>query len=220
MSVQYDVIFAPDGNIIPDNLTLDDLLKYNIIIVPWAYSLRDEHVQLLDEYARIGKKLVIFGDFATFDEERNQRSDQVVLRFPNLGAMVIPDLDFEKYLNDPQSDSSIPILSTLAPLFPRRLVTVTNKNVTTQLNRTGNTLYCHIINKSMEQSGFIPQVQFDVKITLPPGLNISGNNATYLSPDQLQGDLDPLPIARQNNVIVVTIPTLEIYGILVFTCME
>jgi hypothetical protein len=220
MSVQYDVIFAPDGNVIPDNLILDDLLKYKILIVPWAYSLRDEHVQLLEEYARAGNKLVIVGDFATFDEERNQRSDGIVLNFPSLGTTVIPDLDFDTYLNDPQSDSAIPILSTLASLFPRRLVTVTNKNVTAQLNRTGNNLYCHIINKSMEQSGFTPQVQFDVKITLPPGLNISGNNATYFSPDQLQGDLDPLPITRQNNVIVVTIPTLEIYGILVFTCME
>ncbi|MBN1139968.1 MAG: sulfatase-like hydrolase/transferase, partial [Anaerolineae bacterium] len=71
MSVQYDAVLAPDGNVIADNLELDDLLQYKTVIVPWAYSLRDEQVQLLEDYARSGNQLVVVGDLASFDEEKN-----------------------------------------------------------------------------------------------------------------------------------------------------
>ena len=73
-----DVTMNDLWNIIPDNLSIDDLQKYEAIIVPWAYSLRDEHIQLLEEYARSDHKLIIVGDFAVFDEQKNPRTSDAV----------------------------------------------------------------------------------------------------------------------------------------------
>jgi N-acetylglucosamine-6-sulfatase len=215
MSVQYDVVFAPDGNIISDNLTLDDLLKYETLIVPWAYSLRDEHVALLEEYAGSGKRLIIIGDFATFDEEKNRRQRDAVAALRALDAIVVPALNFESYLNDPHGSDAAAVVDALNALIPNRRVTVTNSSVTAQLNRKGDTLYCHLISKDREESGFKPQAGFKVRITLPADLHVSDDHAVYLSPDLSGQEPALLPIALQGGIAEVTIPNLEIYGVLV-----
>jgi hypothetical protein len=214
MSVQYDVVFAPDGNIIEDDLTLDDLSEYGTLIVPWVYSLRNEHVQLLEEYARSGKELIIVGDFATFDEQKKRRSTDVVAALRALDAIVVPGLNFESYLNEPRGAHADAVLDALSALIPNRWVTVPNSSVTAQLNRKGDTLYCHLINKDRQESGFRPQADFKVKITLPSDWNLSATHALYTSPDTVAAEPALLPIHRQDGVLAVSVPYLPIYGVL------
>jgi hypothetical protein len=214
-SIQYDVLFAADGRIIPNDLTQDDLLAYPTLIVPWVYALSDEQVGLLQDYARGGGRLLIAGEFATYDEEKNERPSPVVVDFPPLGATVIPALDLEAYLNDPQGQRAVATLNELASLIPDRLVTITSPSVTAQLNQKGDTLYCHLVNKDLQDSGFRPQRSFQVGIAPPSGLSLTGANAAYLSPDLSNRQPSFLPLTRQNDVLEVTVPDLDVYGVLV-----
>jgi hypothetical protein len=214
MSVQYDVIFAPDGNIIPDNLSLDGLLNYDTLIVPWTYSLSEGQVNLLREYAASGRKLIVIGDFATFDEEGNLRSTDAAASLRALDAIVVPALDFESYLNDPQGADASAVLDALNALIPHRLVTVTSSSAAAQLNRKGDRLYCHLINKDREESGFRPQTDLKVKIAVPPDLDLSDADAAYRSPDLSGGEPTLLPITHQNGTLEVIVPELKVYGVL------
>jgi arylsulfatase A-like enzyme len=220
MSVQYEVVFAPDGSILPDNLTSNDLQKYDTLIVPWAYALRDAHIQLLEEYAASGKELIIVGDFATFDEEKNRRATDVAAGLASLGATIVPGLNFESYLNDPRGPNAAAVLDALNALIPNRMVTIADNSVNAQLNRKGDTLYCHLINKDREESGFQLQVGVQVTIVTPSDLDTSATHALYLSPDLVEGEPTLLPISRQNGSVQVTLPELGIYGVLVIPATD
>jgi arylsulfatase A-like enzyme len=214
-SVQYDVVFAPDGNILQDTLTLDDLLLYETLVVPWAYSLSDRHVQLLKDYAAREKELIVIGEIATSDEEKNPRHTDVAASLTHEGASTFPGLDLEAYLADPDSPQAAAIRDLLISLVPNRLVTISNGSATAQLNRKGETIHCHLISKELDDSGFRTQANIQVAIALPPDLDLSASHAVYLSPEIEGGEPTLLPITMQNGTVQVTIPELEVYGVLV-----
>jgi hypothetical protein len=172
---------------------------------------------LLDEYARKGGALVIVGDFATFDEEKNWRPDDVAAQCRALGRATIPDIDFEAYLNAPGSRDAGTIRHDLEALLPQSLVTVPDAPVAALLGRSGGTIYCHLINKNLRDSGFQPQAGFKVVVTLPAGFPDSNLAASYVSPDDGGGEPVNLSLLRNGDEIEVTVPNLEVYGVLVIS---
>jgi hypothetical protein len=215
LSIQYDALFAPDDNVIADSLSLERLLEYGTILVPWVYSLSDAHVELLREYVASGGELVLFGEVATSDEMGNPRTTDVALGFREVGATIVPTLDFEAYLSDPHGDAAVTVLDALNALLPNRLVTVTNALATAHLSRKGDTLYCHLVSKALEDSGFRTQEDLHVSFTLPPDLDLSGASAVYASPDLSDGRPAQLEISHVDGKVQITIPALEVYGVLV-----
>jgi arylsulfatase A-like enzyme len=220
LSIQFDVVFFPDGEVLPDDLTLDDLLRFETLIVPWVYSLCDQHVKLLEDYVRSGKRLMVIGDYANFNENKDQRFTDAAGYLQELGAVIVPNLNFETYLNEPSGSSSAPILDALSDLVPDRLVMVNNNSITAQLNRIGNNLYIHLINTDRQDSGFRSQNDFEVVVEMPEDLVSSTTHAIYLSPDQLNTGSLQLPITRQNKTILVTVPELEVYGVLLISATD
>ena len=214
MSIQYQTIFAADGTILPDTLSLEDLLKFPTIIVPWAYALNDAQVNLLKEFAMSGKKLVIAGSFALFDEEKIQRETGPDAELQAAGASLVPDLDLETYLNDPRGDSAPGILEQVAMLVPRRLVNVSNTSVTAHLQVKPGKLLCHLINRDLRESGFTPQHDLQVRFTLPPNFKVSDGSISFLTPDESPGERTSLQLVQQQNAQEVTVPQLETYGLL------
>jgi hypothetical protein len=214
-SVQYQVVFAPDGNVIADQLTLDDLLAHDTLIVPWAYSLNDLHIELLEDYAQTGRRLIVACDVGTLDEERNPRPADTAARLESAGATVLAGLDFEAYLASPGDDRAAAIREWATSLFPERLVTVSSDRVTALLSRSSTTVYCHLVNKDRDETGFSPQAGLTVQIVPPSNLDPQGSQAVFLSPDLPEGTSIPLPLNLQDGRIQVTIPEFEVYGVVV-----
>jgi arylsulfatase A-like enzyme len=212
MSVQYEVVFAPDGGIIPDQLALDQLVRYDTLLVPWTYCLSDAQIGLLEQYAATERRLIVFGDFATHDEERRERPGDAVAGLRAQNAIVVPGLNFESYLNEPAGPGAAAIVEALDALIPHRQVTVANDAVTAQLNRSADALTVHLINKDREATGFTSQTDIKVSITAPPDLDLSSGEAEYRSPDLTEATR--LPINRQNDRLEVTVPALTVYGVL------
>jgi arylsulfatase A-like enzyme len=219
-SIQYQVVFAPDGNVLRDTLTLEDLLQHETLIVPWAYALSDRHVELLHDYASSGRQLIVVGDLATFDEEKNRRLADVVPDLARPGASTYPELDFEAYLADPRNPQGEAIRDQLASLIPARLVTVSNPWVTAQLARQDDTFYCHLINKELGDSGFVTQKGVQLTIALPANMSLPATNALYASPDLESGKPTPVTISRQDGTVEATIPQLNVYGVLTIPATE
>ncbi len=213
--VQYQVLFAPDGNVIPDSLSLEDLLAFDTLIVPGAYSMNDQQLELLEDYAGAGGRLIVAGHVGTFDEEKVPRSEDVAGRLESLGATVLAGLDFEAYLANPADERAAAIREWATGLFPGRMVTVSSDRVTALLSSSGNTLYCHLINKERGTTGFTPQTSICVQITLPAGFDPQGDQAVFLSPDLPEGTSVPLPMQVQDTRVQITIPELAVYGIVV-----
>jgi hypothetical protein len=59
-----------------------------------------------------------------------------------------------------------------------------------------------------------PPAGIQVRIVLPPGVDLSGTEAVYRSPDLSGEEPTPLPLARQDGAVEVTVPELLIYGVL------
>jgi hypothetical protein len=215
LSIQYDVVFAPDGQVLPDQLALEDLLRYPTLIVPWAYALNDDQIGLLADYAQQGGQLIILGDLGTHDEDKNPREAAIAANLERLGATVLPDLDLETYLNDPQGGAAAAILAEVDALFPYRQVAISDSSVTAQLYQGDQTLYVHLVNKDLEESGFQPRRDFQIQVALPTGFR-DATQATYLAPE---GASTTLPVAQQGDIVEVTIPSLEVYGVIMIPNM-
>jgi hypothetical protein len=213
LSVQYDVVFAPDGFLLDDSLTLEHLARYPIVIVPWAYALRDEHVLLLDEYARGGGQLIIFGDLGTVDERKHPRTPAPIARYPALRDATAVEIDFETYLNDPGSRDAGGIRHDLSELLPPAQVTVIGAPVAALLSQARDTLWCHLINKDLRESGFRPQDGIKVVVALPEGFSGVNLRATWQSPE-LNGEAIDVPIVEAGDSIELTVPQLDVYGAL------
>ena len=123
-------------------------------------------------------------------------------------------IDLEGYLADPHNERASAIRDEVASWVPDRLVTVSNASVTAQLGRKGNALYCHLINQDLTDAGFTLQKGVQVTITLPPDMSLSATRALYASPDVQDGQPSELPINRTGSTLQVTIPELEVYGLL------
>jgi hypothetical protein len=212
-SVQYEVVFAPDGNVVADSLSLEDLTAYGTLIVPSAYALNDRQLQMLEDYVQTGGRLIVTGEVGKFDEENNPRPADVASRLEGLGASVLGGLDFEAYLANPGDERAAAIRDWAASLSLERMVTVSTDRVTAVLSRNGDALYCHLINKERGETGFIPQSGVTVQITLPPGLDLGSGQAVFVSPDLPGGTTVSLPLELQSGTIRLTIPELEVYGV-------
>jgi hypothetical protein len=94
-------------------------------------------------------------------------------------------------------------------------VTVSDDSVTAVLNRKGKTLYCHLINKDRRESGFAAHSGFKVTVALPADLQLSDASAVYVSPDISGGAPALLQGTLRDNAIEITVPALEIYGVVV-----
>jgi hypothetical protein len=219
MSIQYDVAFAADGKIIVDTLEAEDLLSYPVVVVPWAYSLSDEQVQLLEALARSGRRLIVIGDVATVDEEKNQRSTIVADALKAAGASVIPDLNLETYLDEAGAEGAKSVRNEVRALFPNQMVTVFNDSTTAMVNRAGESFYCHLINRGLTDSGFTPQRDVRVRLILPADLQLaSGQQAIYLSPDASGSAPAALTVSSQGRTVEFTVPSLEVYGVVEIAC--
>jgi hypothetical protein len=216
LSIQYDVLFAPDGQVLPDHLALDDLLRYPTLVVPWAYALNDAQIGLLADYAQRGGHLVILGDLGNYQENKDPREVAIAPNLERLGATILPNLDLETYLNEPQGGAATGILTEVEALFPTRQVVLSDDSVTAQLYQSDQALYVHLVNKALGESGFQSRRDLQVQVALPAGFQ-AASQATYLSPEEATPTT--LSLVQQGDVVEVTIPLLEVYGVVMIPNM-
>ena len=184
MNVQYDVAFMGDGEVLPDKLTVEDLLRHKVLLVPWCYSLSNAQVKKLKEYAYRGGRLVVAGKFATLDEGGKPREKDVRSDLKDAGAVILPDLDFEPFLEGKEGKAVEAIRDSLKSVVGESSVHVSAPFIEAFLNRKGNDLHCHLVNMDYGEYGFDEKKDVKVRIRVPDGLDLEDRQVILLSPDR------------------------------------
>jgi len=73
--IQHDVIFCGDEFMLQDSSSLEQLSKYDVIILPDARNLSDAQVQRVLDYVYSGGTTVAWGEIGAADE-RNRLPDE------------------------------------------------------------------------------------------------------------------------------------------------
>ena len=71
-NAMYDVLMLPDGDFRADDFTADRLQPYGMLVVPDCHVLTQNQADILEAYARQGRKLLIYGRLAE-NTDLNQR---------------------------------------------------------------------------------------------------------------------------------------------------
>jgi hypothetical protein len=210
-SLQFATLFAGDGLVYPDTLSWEQLAPFSTLLLPWCYALTDNQLDLLEHFARVGRQLISVGEVGTVDAERRPRQG-VQERLRQAGAQILPDLDFEAYLGTQDTTIAQALLAHL----PSPAVRVGQPYITAvmALNRAGHQLYCHLINGDWGPSrGFAEktavQVWFSPEVLPRPRYT----SVTWYSPDEPAPR--PCTLQRWGNGWAVTLPRLEVWGVLV-----
>lgn len=122
--VQYDVKFMADGRLRIDDFALDDLIGYDLVILPDCHVLTQNQTNVLEHYAKENGKLLIFG------------------RAPK-------DIDVAIRCSDDQSKAAAiaKFYETFKPIYDDIwLIKADDPNVGIQMHKADNGTAIHIIN--------------------------------------------------------------------------
>lgn len=188
LGIPFDGIFVGDGNIMPDTLTMDQLWRYEVLVLPYWYSVSEKQMEVLSDYAAHGGKLLVIGDWAAVDIEGNGLDSTTwQARLEDVGATFLDDdLDYEAYLATPDERHRRILREAVESLAGRPLCSqVGSANLEVLLTGAsdGRALYVHLINRDLTPGGYIGKSNVPVSVVLPRASRIETQVAPLVSPD-------------------------------------
>ncbi|MHB8947296.1 MAG: hypothetical protein ACYC6I_12265, partial [Bacillota bacterium] len=221
---QYDVVLAGDGRWVADKLTLDQLNRYDVVILPDTSSLSDRQVELLLTYVEGGGSVFSFGDVGVRDEagrprERNQLKDLLGggTRRYGLGRFVHVTGDpGSTYLKGRDAATRQAVDGALRQLLTEDMQTSAGGNVTllSYWSAEAGSEIIHLINYDYDSAQQRYNPRDDVEISVRTGGRLWGKTlgVYYLSPDD-GGVARELAFTTSGDSISFRVPRLETYGV-------
>jgi hypothetical protein len=230
-NTQFDVVFAPDTRF--SNLpavTLGQLRKYTVVILPDTFALDDSQVSTILDYARGGGVVVASGTIGT------HLPGGALANRPELAALQATDGDHaygsghfvytrqplgQDYIRDKTKDPATLRQQLLSLLAPYAKPDVVAPSVSAIYRYGGVTAFVyndpsrnyivHLVNYDYDEFHDQFAAKQNVAITLQSSTAFE-TQALYLSPDSPDRVLETVFSPDGTSL---TIPTLEAYGILV-----
>jgi hypothetical protein len=95
----YDVLMFPDGRLRPDDLTVEDLLRYRTVLVPAMSHLTPHQAYLVKEYLDRGGFVLVLG---TFGQNLDEASRHAILHHPRTTVTPGPEFGLDQLPGGPQ----------------------------------------------------------------------------------------------------------------------
>jgi hypothetical protein len=95
----YDVTFFPDGELRPDTLTVGDLGRYRVVILPACHHVTADQARVLADYLAAGGRLLVLGTFGSNLAEDVRRR---ILEHPGSTPSADPLLRLDQLPEGPQ----------------------------------------------------------------------------------------------------------------------
>ncbi len=215
--IPFDALFAGDGQIMDNTLSQEQLARFEVVVAPCWYSVTEEQAALLEGYVQHGGKLLIVGPWAEVDAERRPlNAGALRARLENAGAVFYPEAaDFEAYLVQPDTALRERLVAALHDLAGRDLRAYSGSaglEVLLSWANDGSRLHIHLINRDCGPQGYAGKGNVPVSIPLPKGVEITSQEARWVSPDHTGVTL--LPACREGDRIRFTLPQIEVYSLL------
>ena len=216
--VSGSAVFA---EIRPDTVTLDELRRYKLVILPALECLSDHQIDLLTRYTQAGGTLGLLGDSGVRDENNLPRKQPPQAGWQEAGrtAELLPGRSFGR-CRAAASDETRALGDAAAAAVRKALGGQTI--VSGKLPRTlwvnawlhgEDLLSVHFVNYAIgfETGKATPTEPARVKIALPPTLPLG--EALWLTPD---GRGEPVEVMIDGDGAAhLTLPSVRVYGILV-----
>ena len=221
---QFDVLFAGDNVWLDDNVTIDQLNQYKMIILPNVADISDNQLDLLLDYVKTGGKVFAFGETGARNElgqprEKARLADllvegnhpigqgQFVYASDNIGTNY-PSNNTDKYRQKIETELSeldkgdiktnaspkVSILESWNPGLKASIIHLINHDYDTQKQQ---------IN---------PQKNISMEINLNKLLPGKDLGVFYVSPDWKE--TRELEFSLSDGIISFTIPDLDTYGVI------
>lgn len=214
-NLQWDTVFAGDGDIFPQRLSTEQLRSFDVVIAPGVYCANDEDLAVLAQWVKSGGKLLTTGPFARFDgrhEERKTPAPAELAAAPNL------DMDFEATVGPNRADLDLELVRALVEdlgLTPDVLVGDVKARLQVHLRRPaqGNVILADLINTDFDwEEGFkpAPSTPLHLKVGMKPG---KVTLYTFAAPEGR-----PLESrAGDDGILTVKLPEVQAYALV---CLE
>lgn len=221
---QYDVLFAGDNRWINDKLILDELNKYDVIIMPNVRDISDKQLDLLLNYVKFGGKVFAFGETGINDESGNfkKRSqlNGLVTEGPHqygLGQFVYEKDDAgAKYLNNKNSIILKKVTGIKDGLNQESIKTNASQKVAflEYWNKSVEADIIHLVNYDYDTKAKHINRQKSINVNVTLNRKLLGKNlgVFYVSPDW--SDTKELKYSIANNKMSFVVPLLDTYGVI------
>lgn len=216
--VPYEVVVFGHPELWDDNAILQRLSRYDSLLLPSVDCLTAAQVKALQRFAAAGGTVVTVGPTALRDE--SYRPVPAALK----PTLKLDEAALQAYLKQKPGSPEAPEVLALEEAVCRGargelLRTSAPRTVWTTpwLHEGGRLLAVHLVNYDFEPKGDrVPPVE---NVSLEVKLPASGRfgRAVWVAPEQAARDL---PLTRNGDWAKVTVPRLDVYGIVVFTSGE
>ena len=217
--IPYDAVIFRHPEIQADRVTLDQLRKYRLIILPALGCLSDSQIDLLTEYVKSGGTLGLIGENGVRDEN-NLPSDESPANAWREAGRVVEILPGRNFLPNRTGESEATRKLTAAALDAVHEALDAETLISGELPRLlwvkpwvhfEELLSVHFVNYDVdfETGAAAPTAPITLDVTLPDGL--VPKRAAWLTPDSEVVDLD---LQIEGGRATVEIPSVRVYGVL------
>ncbi len=192
--------------------------EYPLIVIPECGYLEDAFKQELLGYVRSGGSLLLVGPQSTglFPEEvKTSGANAPAVTTLGSGKLAsLPTAFSQKYLKERSQTTRAPLTDLVRSVFPNPLVKVTgSSDVDVSVNRLNGRLVINLVNTA----GPHADVQSPIHATIPPvgPLQVTIRSESKPQRIMLEPEGTSLPFEYQDGAARMTIPKLDIHGVIV-----
>ena len=215
----YDVVIFNHPEIHADRVTLDQLKRYRLVVLPALECLADSQIQRLEEYLQAGGTLGLLGPCGIRNEDNLPRAEPPLERWRKAGRVVdlLPGREFlpPRVTESPQTrELTQQAIASVRQALGNETIMAGDLPRMLWLTawRHGDDLVSvHFVNYDVDyKSGQAASTSpTPLTVTLPPG--IAAEEAAWLVPGQTP---QPIPVRSDGRKVTVTLPSVRVYGIL------
>lgn len=223
--VQYDAIIMNHAEIHADHWGLAELKRYPVLVLPAAECLADGQIALLTDYLRQGRTLAVTGDCGAKNEDNLPRQTSPLATWKKAGRVMeirpgktyLPPRAAESEATQAQTAETLAALreAVKEPVvrgeLPRLLWVKTWTHGAGE-TKTQPILSAHFVNYNMDFQSRKATAAPPVPVTLALPKALVAEEAQWWVPAQ---PAQPVAMQRQGDTVTVTIPAVQVYGILV-----
>ncbi|NQT13261.1 MAG: hypothetical protein HQ582_10965, partial [Planctomycetes bacterium] len=217
--IPFDAVILRHPEIQADRVTLDQLRKYRLLILPAIECLSDSQIDLFSRYARSGGTLGLIGDCGTRDEDNRPRDGSAASGWREFGQ-VVEILPGRNFLPNRAKESDATRELTAAAVEDVREALGGKTIISGRLPRLlwakpwlhfEDLLSVHFVNYDVdfEAGRAAPTAPTQIEVTLPDGF--APQRAAWLTSNSDTVDLE---LNVSDGRARVEIPPVHVYGVL------
>jgi hypothetical protein len=215
----FDVVIFNHPEIHADPVTLDDLKRYRLVVLPALECLTDSQIELLTNYLQSGGALGIIGQCGVRNEDNLPREHPPVEVWRKAGKVVdiLPGRDFlpSRVVESAQTRelTRLAIESTRKALDNKTLLSGDLPRMlwVKTWQHGDEFISLHFVNYDVDFETGKARPTPAVKLTIALPAHMTGEEAAWLTPD---GKQEPVSVAVEGDRASVTIPPVRVYGVL------